>query len=41
MANPKHVEIVTQGAAAIDAWRKKNRNVRLDLYGADLRETEL
>ena len=41
MANPEHVEVVKQGWGAINAWRKKNRNVRLDLYGADLRETEL
>ena len=38
MANPEHVKIVKQGAAAIAAWREENPETRLDLSGADLRE---
>ena len=41
MANPEHVEIVKQGAGAIDAWRKKNPNDRLDLREADLVQARL
>ncbi|MCH8046879.1 MAG: TIR domain-containing protein [Planctomycetes bacterium] len=36
MANPKHVEVVKQGAEAIEKWRKENPGVRLDLGKADL-----
>jgi uncharacterized protein YjbI with pentapeptide repeats len=37
MANPDHVEVVRQGAAAIAEWRRENPSVRLDLSEADLR----
>tara|TARA_R110002111_G_scaffold262504_1_gene338925 strand:+ start:97755 stop:98135 length:381 start_codon:yes stop_codon:yes gene_type:complete len=36
VANLEHVEIVKQGAKAIEQWRKKNPKVQLDLSGADL-----
>jgi hypothetical protein len=36
MANPEHVKIVKQGAAAIKAWREKNPTIRLELVDADL-----
>ncbi len=36
MANPEHVKIVLQRAAAIAAWRKAHPGERLDLDGADL-----
>ncbi|MEQ8635941.1 toll/interleukin-1 receptor domain-containing protein [Gimesia maris] len=35
MANPKHVEIVKQGAEAISEWRSENSSGILDLRGAD------
>ena len=51
MANPEHVEIVKEGAAAITAWRKKNQDIPLDLnqayligaylIGANLSEADL
>ena len=41
MANPEHVEIVKQGAKAIDQWRKQNPGVKLDLVEADLRDADL
>ena len=41
MANPEHVEIVKQGAKAIEEWRESNPKVRLDLVEADLRDLEL
>jgi hypothetical protein len=41
MANPDHVEVVKQGAAAIRKWREDNPNVRLDLGGADLNGANL
>ena len=41
MANPEHVEIVRQGAEAIKGFREKNRGVRTDLSGADLRRANL
>ena len=41
MANPEHVEIVKQGAAAITAWRNENANTRLDLVEADLKGVDL
>jgi uncharacterized protein YjbI with pentapeptide repeats len=41
MANPEHVEIVKQGAAAIRSWREEHQNERLDLSEADLRECDL
>jgi hypothetical protein len=34
MANPEHVAIVRQGAAAIAKWRRRNPGLRLDLSGA-------
>ena len=36
MANPEHVEIVRQGAEAIEKWRRTNPGQRLDLDRADL-----
>ena len=36
MANPEHVEIVKQGAEAINEWRKSRPDERLDLRDADL-----
>ena len=41
MANPEHVEIVKQGAAAIRKWREEHPNERLDLSEANLREDNL
>lgn len=41
MANPEHVEIVKQGAAAIEEWRRENSDVRLDLSGADMSQSDL
>jgi len=41
MANPKHVAIVRKGAAAIEKWRRNNRNGILNLIGADLHECQL
>ena len=41
MANPEHVEIVRQGAAAIDQWRPQNPGAYLDLSEADLRGANL
>lgn len=41
MANPEHVEVVRQGAEAIDRWREANPGVCLDLSGADLRAADL
>jgi hypothetical protein len=36
MANPEHVKIVRQGAAAIGEWRRQNPGAHLDVSGADL-----
>jgi hypothetical protein len=41
MANPEHVEIVRQGAAAIAEWQRRNPVASLDLSGADLRAADL
>jgi uncharacterized protein YjbI with pentapeptide repeats len=41
MANPEHVKIVRQGAAAIAEWRRQNPGVPFDLTRADLREANL
>ncbi len=41
MANPEHVEIVKQGAAAIAEWYEKNPGNRFDLGLADLRDINL
>ncbi len=41
MANPEHVAIVKQGAAAIAAWREGHPGERLDLHGANLDLTNL
>lgn len=35
MANPEHVEVVRQGAAAIAAWRKQNPDTVLNLSGVN------
>lgn len=36
MANPEHVEIVKQGAEAVERWRAENPDTCLDLSGAEL-----
>ncbi|WP_417391983.1 pentapeptide repeat-containing protein [Gimesia sp.] len=36
MPNPEHVEIVKQGAEAVEKWRKENPGERLDLSWAEL-----
>jgi hypothetical protein len=41
MANPKHVEIAKQGAAAINEWRSANPEVRLELSDANLSDANL
>ena len=41
MANPEHVKIVKQGAAAIRKWRKEHESERLNLSKADLVATDL
>ena len=41
MANPKHVEVVKQGAEAIERWRKENPCVWFDLSNADLNSADL
>ncbi len=41
MANPKHVEVVLQGAVAIREWRAKHPAKTLHLRGADLAGADL
>lgn len=41
MANLEHIEIVKQGASAIEAWKKLNPSQQLDLSAANLSNTEL
>jgi hypothetical protein len=41
VANPEHVRVVKRGAGELQAWRMRNPAVRLDLRGANLRETDL
>ena len=46
MANPEHLAVVKQGAAAIRKWREENLGVPLDLWksnlsGASLRDADL
>jgi Pentapeptide repeats (8 copies) len=41
MANPEHVQLVRQGAAAIRAWWEEHPAEMLDLAGADLHEARL
>jgi uncharacterized protein YjbI with pentapeptide repeats len=41
MANPEHVKVVRQGAAAIAEWRRQNPGVPFDLTRADLRGAKL
>ena len=41
MANPEHVAIVKQGAAAISEWRSRNPEDTLDLTYADLSDASL
>ncbi len=36
LANPSHLRLLQQGARALDAWRKVNAGVPLDLSGAEL-----
>src|SRR5687768_10280539 len=40
MANPKHLEQLTRGVAAWNAWRRRTR-VRPDLKKADLRNLDV
>lgn len=41
MANPKLLERLKQGVKDWNTWRKKNRNMYVDLSKADLREADL
>src|SRR6516165_4680493 len=41
MANDEHVALLKQGAAAWNAWRRDNPNIRPDFSGADLRQVDL
>ena len=41
MANSEHVEVVKQGAEAIEEWRKANPDIQLDLMQADLEGANL
>ena len=41
MADPKHLEVILQGAIVWNDWRGKKPRVRANLYGADLREADL
>jgi uncharacterized protein YjbI with pentapeptide repeats len=41
MADPEHLKIIQQGVEVWNEWRGKNRDVRPDLVGADLREASL
>lgn len=41
MGNPEHLAVVKSGKAEIDAWRKRNNKIWLDLKGADLRDVDL
>lgn len=41
MANPKHIDVVRKGQGAIDAWRRRNVGIRLDLENAELRDLDL
>ena len=36
LANQEHVKLASSGPDALDSWREKNPDVRLDLEGADL-----
>jgi hypothetical protein len=41
MANKKHLNILKQGVSVWNEWRKKNKNVRPDLSGANLSKADL
>jgi uncharacterized protein YjbI with pentapeptide repeats len=41
MANKQHLDILKQGVVSWNLWRKKNLNVRPDLFEADLSRTNL
>ena len=41
MANQEHLEVVRQGADAINEWRKEHLGEHLDLRQADLRRANL
>lgn len=41
MANQEQLDILREGAKAWNEWIEQNREVRVDLSGADLRETDL
>jgi len=40
-SDPEHVAIVRKGTAAIEQWRRKNGDMILNLWGADLMESKL
>lgn len=41
MAKPEHLEILEQGVAIWNRWRKERPQLRPDLRGADLSELDL
>jgi hypothetical protein len=41
MANEEHVSLLRQGVDAWNAWREKNRDIRPDLSGANLKDADL
>ncbi len=41
MANQQHVDLLMQGIEAWNQWREQNRDLQLDLQGADLRGVNL
>ena len=41
MADPEHIDVLGDGAAAWNAWRKMNAGVRPDLSGSNIKTREL
>jgi Pentapeptide repeats (8 copies) len=41
MANKEHLTILKQGVEVWNEWRRKNREIKPDLRGADLRKVDL
>ncbi len=41
MANPEHLDLLTQGVEQWNTWRQKHRDVRADLSGANLSGADL
>jgi hypothetical protein len=41
MANPEHLQLLQQGVEAWNAWRDQDRNIRPNLFQADLRRVDL